>query len=237
MKKLIALAIVLSAASAMAQQVTTPMQVDDAGRLVVPNKSAWQDANGMAARDRANLFTAANTFELQPAFPLLPGRVLVGNASSNATAVAVSGDLTVSNAGAATIANGAVTIAKTAAATQAVLSRLPTVSETTQTVTLRGDAAIAVTDGAGAAIAEAALVRVWISTTDGGAPSATDNTVAVTTGTSIQAVTANAHYLILTDATGDAAITVTVAGAGDRYVMVECGGRVASAKLEIAVIE
>ena len=117
------------------------------------------------------------------------------------------------------------------------VERVPTVAEKTQTVTLRGDASIAVKDGAGAALTEAALVRVWFSTTDNGAPVATDNTVAVATGTAVQAVTANAHYLVLTGATGLAEVRVTVAGAGDRYVMVEYGGRVTSAKLEIAVIE
>ena len=187
MKKMIALAIALFACSALAQQVTTPMQVDTAGRLVVPNKSAWQDANGMAARDRDNAFTGANTFQGAPV--------------------------------------------------PATLSRLPSVAEKTQTVTLRGDATVSITDAKGTALAEKALVRVWISTTDGGAPDDTDNTVTTSGGTVIEAVEADAHYLLLTGATGAVEVRVTVAGAGDRYVMVECGGRVASAKLEIAVIE
>ncbi|MEN6535162.1 MAG: hypothetical protein ABFD89_15975 [Bryobacteraceae bacterium] len=116
------------------------------------------------------------------------------------------------------------------------LQRVATCTETTQTVTLRGDAAIVVKTGSGAALTEAALVRVWIAATDKGAPSATDNTVAVTTGTTVQAITANAHYLVLSDATGNIALTVTVAGSGDRYVMTEIGGRVTSTKLTIASI-
>jgi hypothetical protein len=46
---------------------------------------------------------------------LLDGRIFVGNASNIATGVAMSGDATVSNTGALTIANNAVTSAKTAA--------------------------------------------------------------------------------------------------------------------------
>jgi hypothetical protein len=55
---------------------------------------------------------------------LEPGQVYVGNATSNAAAVAVSGDVTLSDAGAVTIANSAVTLAKMAnMATLSVLGR------------------------------------------------------------------------------------------------------------------
>ncbi len=117
-----------------------------------------------------------------------------------------------------------------------VLGRATTATEATQSVTLRGDCQIAVVDSNGDAIAERALLRVWVSDTDFGAPSDTDNTVAVATGTTIQTVTANAHYLILTDATGAAEIRVTLTGAASRYVMVAQGNRVTSAHLSIAVI-
>ncbi len=117
------------------------------------------------------------------------------------------------------------------------LERLPTASEITQTTTLRGDAAIQIKDAAGANIAEPALIRVWISDGDLTAPDATDNAVAIETGTVIQQITEHAHYVILTDATGGAEVQVTVDAAKDRYVMVEAGGRVTSVKLEIAVIE
>ena len=118
------------------------------------------------------------------------------------------------------------------------LFALPTVVELDQTVTLRGDAKVTLVDAAGNAITGKHLVRVWYSTTDGGAPSDTDNTVAVHTGaTSIQAITANAHYLVLTSATGEAELRATLAGAGDRFIHVEIAGKVASAKLEVAVIE
>ena len=118
------------------------------------------------------------------------------------------------------------------------LTLVPTVTELTQGTTLRGDAKIKLVDAAGNAVTGKHLVRVWYGATDGGAPSATDNTVVVHTGaTAVQAVTANAHYLVLTDANGEAEMRVTLAGAGDRYIHTEVCGRVASAKLEVAVIE
>lgn len=89
----------IAASAAVAQMSLSPMQVDATGALVVPNKSAWQDVNGVAARDRANTFTAANTFLLLPTVPVLPGRVIVGNATSNGAAVAVSGDVTMNSTG------------------------------------------------------------------------------------------------------------------------------------------
>ena len=226
---------------------------------------------------------------------LTDANIIVGNDSNVATARAMSGDATISNMGAVTIAAKAVTLAKMndmatlsvigrttaetgapevltagtdhhvlrrsgaavgfgllvndnvdagaaiagsklAAATQAELARAAVAAEAAQSVTLRGDCTIQVNGFDGDPIDEPGLIRVWISGTDMGAPSATNNTVDIATGTQIQAVLANAHYLILTDATGAAEVQVTVEGAGDRYVMVEQGGRVVSQKLEIAVI-
>jgi hypothetical protein len=115
--------------------------------------------------------------------------------------------------------------------------RVPAVSEKTQTVTLRGDATIVVTDGEGNAITAPALVDVWFAATDMAAPSATGNTVAIGSGTLVQTVAANGHIRILTTAAGAAEVRVTLSGAADRYVMVACGGVVKSALLEIAVIE
>lgn len=114
--------------------------------------------------------------------------------------------------------------------------RVPTAAEVTQTVTLRGDATIAVKTGDGDSITEAALVRVWFGTTDNGAPSATNNTVAVTTGTIIQEVLADAHLLVATDADGAIALNVTINTDGTRYLMAEIGGKVVSQLLTIATI-
>jgi hypothetical protein len=119
----------------------------------------------------------------------------------------------------------------------AAKGRAPTAAEIAQTVTLRGDLGIQVVDLEGNAIAEPALVRVWYAATAGGVPSATNNTVAVQTGTTIQAVTANAHLLVLTNASGAAELRVTITGAASRFAHVEIGGKVVVVELEIAVIE
>lgn len=63
------------------------------------------------------------------------------------------------------------------------------------------------------------IVLVWVSATDGGDPSATGNTVAVVSGTyTVQTVTANALYLLLTDSAGLAKLDLTIAGVASRYV-------------------
>ena len=77
-------------------------------------------------------------------------------------------------------------------------------------------------------LAERVLVRVWIDDADYGTPDAAGNTVAVETGTQIEAITADAYYMILSDATGLVEIGVTVAGAASRYIMAEIDGRVYS---------
>ncbi len=77
-------------------------------------------------------------------------------------------------------------------------------------------------------LAERVLVRLWIATTDYGSPNATGNTVAVETGTEIEEVLANAHYMIESDAGGTVAVGITISGAASRYVMAEIDGRVYS---------
>jgi len=76
------------------------------------------------------------------------------------------------------------------------------------------------------ALQQRVCARVWIATSDHGAPDATGNTVAVDTGTAVQTITANAHLLIESDATGKIEVSITVAGAASRYVMAEIDGRV-----------
>lgn len=67
------------------------------------------------------------------------------------------------------------------------------------------------------------LLKVYLTTTDGGAPSATGNTVAWTTGTVVSTDLANAIYEVITDSDGLAAFSLTIVGAATRYVMVEVG--------------
>ena len=77
-------------------------------------------------------------------------------------------------------------------------------------------------------LAERVLVRVWIAAADYGAPDATGNTVAVEAGTQIEAITANAYYMVESDASGTVAIGITIAGAASRYIRAEIDGRVYS---------
>jgi len=72
------------------------------------------------------------------------------------------------------------------------------------------------------------LVRVWIATSDYGAPDATGNTVSVDTGTTYETETANAAYKIISDATGKVDVGITISGAATRYIMAEIDGRIYS---------
>lgn len=78
------------------------------------------------------------------------------------------------------------------------------------------------------------VCEFWLATASGGSPSATGNTYALVTGTLLQAVTANAHYRVLSDANGVVAFDLTIAGAATRYVatvsetsLVDCSAAIA----------
>jgi hypothetical protein len=92
----------------------------------------------------------------------------------------------------------------------------------TRTVTMQ------LTDAAGDDLAARAKLRVWLAETEFAPPSATGNALAVTGGTVLRELTANADYELLTAADGSAGIDVTVTGAASRYVMAEVDGRVVS---------
>ena len=77
-------------------------------------------------------------------------------------------------------------------------------------------------------LAERVAVRVWISTSDYGAPSAAGNTVAIETGTQLGQIVANADYDVISDAAGTVEIGITISGAASRYVMAEIDGRIYS---------
>ncbi len=81
-------------------------------------------------------------------------------------------------------------------------------------------------DAGGNALAERVLVRLWIAAVAFGAPSATDNTVAVATGTTYETELANAAYKVISDAAGTAAVDIEVSGAASRHVMAEIDGRI-----------
>jgi hypothetical protein len=73
----------------------------------------WLEANAADAQTRIAALEGS-----EAGGALAPGAILVGNASTVSVGVAVSGDLTLATNGVATIANGAVTAAKTATAVQ-----------------------------------------------------------------------------------------------------------------------
>lgn len=71
------------------------------------------------------------------------------------------------------------------------------------------------------------VVLVYISATSGGDPSATGNTVSVVAGTgTLETVTSNAAYRLITDADGQAQIDLTVSGSATRYVSTIVEGKV-----------
>ena len=92
----------------------------------------------------------------------------------------------------------------------------------TRTVTLQ------LLDAGGSELAARARLRVWISESDFGPPSAVGNTVTVSSGATLRELTAHADYELIAASDGSVAIDVTVAGAASRFVMVELGGRIVS---------
>ncbi len=61
------------------------------------------------------------------------------------------------------------------------------------------------------------LLFVYLSATPHGAPSATGNTVAWSTGTVLETVLPNGAYRVITNSQGVAVMDVTIAGAATRY--------------------
>lgn len=71
-------------------------------------------------------------------------------------------------------------------------------------------------------LARSSLIEFWVGTTSRGAPSATSNTVTVSTGTTIQTLTSNAHYRVMSNTSGVVAFSLGVSGAATRYIMTVC---------------
>jgi len=122
--------------------------------------------------------------------------------------------------------DGGITVAKLASAVQDLLPNLNITSGgevgDTHTVTIQAR------DAADNNLAERFLIQLWVDDAEYGAPDATGNTVAVTTGTTCETVTVNAHYTVISDANGKVIITLAVAGDATRYVMAEVDGRIYS---------
>lgn len=92
----------------------------------------------------------------------------------------------------------------------------------TRTITCR------VTDPAGNDLADRFAVRLWVATGDFGTPDANENTVAVTTGTVLREILANADYELITAADGTAVVDLTVSSPGTRFLCAEIDGRIHS---------
>lgn len=87
-------------------------------QIYVPNLSALGALSGTAITD--------NTIALAKLTELASGRIILGNSSDRPTAVAMSGDATLSNTGALTIANSAITNVKVDASAAIARTKLAT---------------------------------------------------------------------------------------------------------------
>jgi len=128
--------------------------------------------------------------------------------------------------GAAGLEAGSVAVSELATAVEDLLPNLNITagaeSSDTRAVTIQAR------DAGDNNLAQRVLVRLWIDDAEYGAPDATGNTVGVTTGTTIEAITANAYYVVESDASGTVVFDLTVSGAASRYVMAEIDGRIYS---------
>jgi hypothetical protein len=117
MKRLILMAVAVALAGAAHATLTTTLtrrQTEDPGALRKVLNANFSEAETRIAAIEAT--AEGGTLE--------PGKILVGDATSNSVAVALSGDATIATTGALTIANAAVTLAKMAnMATLSVIGR------------------------------------------------------------------------------------------------------------------
>jgi len=68
------------------------------------------------------------------------------------------------------------------------------------------------------------LTRLFVTPALAGAPSATDNTLAFTSGVVWQTILANAAYEVLTEVDGSIEFDLTLASSGSRVIYLECSG-------------
>jgi hypothetical protein len=77
----------------------------------------------------------------------------------------------------------------------------------------------------GTELAENILSRVWVGGADDFGVDAITG-ITITTGTSKEIVTANGEFLVITDATGEAVLTLNNGGAGSIYAWAEIAGNI-----------
>lgn len=130
------------------------------------------------------------------------------------------------------LADGAVTVAKLAAATGAKIFGAPTLAVGVEGAGAANaiDVTITLKDILGTALAAKAMATIWISDTAGAAPSgsAPNGGTTVQTGTLLKAVTAGVLLDIVSDASGVIVVRLTDSGTPTFFVNVAVGDVIAS---------
>ena len=156
--------------------------------------------------------------------------LFVGNGSNIPTAVALSGDATIDNAGVLTVASGAITAAKLAdtVADAVLTATLSAGSEVSDTITCT----LQVKDVQGNNLAAVHMVHWGIADSDYGAGETGQAvTVSYTNGAEWQQITQHKKAVAFTDATGKLVLDVTHTGANTLYLMCSVSGKVYSVTL------
>ena len=243
----ITLAAAMFAAVSFGAQSTTldgMREVRDPVRL-----KAWLEANAADAETRVAAIEAGTA-----TVTLDANKILVGNDASNKTAMAVTGDVTITQDGTnvttaiaadtigaaeradgdlgdVSVSGGVVSIdagvVDPAAISTALADEIPYVTVTGADAASAGTGTITIQakDAAGNNLSEVVMVRTWIGTADDyGADALTD--YSVSTGTQIQEVTANAHYLVASDTNGVVVMAVDNGGAATNYAWAVINGKI-----------
>ncbi len=204
---LIALVAVAFVALAFAAQDTTLTERELRNPKTL---EVWLEANASDAETRIAAVEAAGV-----GGTLADGKIIVGDGSDEAAAVDMSGDATIANTGAITLAD----------AFQAHTVTITNVDGTDGSAV----ATVEVRDGAGAAVD--ACIEFWLSDTDGGAPASQTATASVgTAGVQVEEINANYQYRALT-ASGDLDIDLATADTG--WIVVIYKSEVYSAAFEV----
>lgn len=185
---------------------------------------AWLEANAADAESRIAAIEGGTATVTQTADTLL-----VGNDASNQVAMAVTGDVTISQDGTnvtTAITSGAIVPADLNTALQDSLVTLTLTGADAESAGT-GTITIQAKDAAGNDLDEQVLVRTWIGTADDFGPDALTD-YSVSTGTQLQEVTANAHYTAISDTNGVIVMAVDNGGAATNYAWAVIQGKVYS---------
>ncbi len=87
---------------------------------------------------------------------------------------------------------------------------------------------VQVCDAAGSDQAGRFVIRTWLAESEFAAPSATGNSVAVSAGSALRQIQANADYELISDSSGLVSLDVTITSTATRYLMAEIDGKIYS---------